>query len=87
MISGIILGMGSVNGRRRYIVRESSIGWGHAHKNPCIPESRFVSGNKTGCYKEMNALTLWHMATIDWLMVQLHIDIISDKVYEIRMIS
>ena len=32
---GVILGMGSANERRRYIVTSSFIGWAHTQCNPC----------------------------------------------------
>ena len=35
-IWGIILGMGSANERRRYIVTSSLIGWAHTQNDPCI---------------------------------------------------
>ena len=34
--TGIILGMGSSNERRRYIVKSSLIGWGHTQDDPCF---------------------------------------------------
>ena len=34
---GIILGMGSANERRRYIVTSSLIGWAHTYNDPCFP--------------------------------------------------
>ena len=34
--SEIILGMGSANERRCYIVTSSLIGWAHSHNDPCI---------------------------------------------------
>ena len=37
MLSGFILGMGSANERRRYIVTSSLIGWAHTQKEPyCV---------------------------------------------------
>ena len=34
---GVILGMGSANERRRYIVTSSLIGWAHTQNDPCQP--------------------------------------------------
>ena len=36
VITGIILGMGSANKRRRYYVMPSLIGWAHIENDPCI---------------------------------------------------
>ena len=35
-ISGVILGMGLANERRRYNVTSSLIGWPHTQNDPCI---------------------------------------------------
>ena len=34
--TGIILGMGSANKRRRYNLTPSLIGWAHTQNNPCF---------------------------------------------------
>ena len=39
--SGIILGAGPANERRRYIVTSSLVDWAHTHNDPCLMDQKF----------------------------------------------
>ena len=42
-VAGIILGMGTANGRRRYYVTPSLIGWAHTQNDPCAVVDKWLN--------------------------------------------
>ena len=56
-LSWIIMGVGSANKKRRYIVTSSLIGWGHIQDDPCIFS---ISYHRPG------VLTPWGLLVHDW---------------------
>ena len=63
--AGIIVCMRPANGRRRYIVTSSPIGWAHTQNNPCIRQGFFTA---PGAFMRTSNVTLKNMGKrIPWI--------------------
>ena len=65
--AGIIPCTGSVNGRRRYIVTSSLIGWAHTRHDPCFAAGMKVYELILWCGIQLSAyLLVWSLDSILW---------------------